>query len=368
MTPMIRRAFLVWLMVATCIGTTTQARTVAKTLDIYVIDVEGGQATLIVTPSGESLLIDAGFPSDGTFASKPGLAARARDAQRIVAAAKDAGVTEIDYLMLTHYHADHAGGVPELAQLLRIKTFIDHAAPTAEAEKGVAGTQGVYDAYSAVRANGKHIQPKAGDRLPLNMLGGGVEVVVVASEDKVMSRPIPGDTPMPGVSRSPSICEGTGIAAQEKTENPRSTAVRLRYGRFSFLDVGDLSGPSLFALTCPTNLIGDTDVYLVSHHGADDAADPSLYRTIKPLVAITNNAEKKGAQKETMALLKQMQSSIDTWQLHRTLAEGSADVAPSDRIANLDNITSAWIKISANADGTFSVMNGRTGFTKSYAR
>ena len=109
-------------------------------------------------------------------------------------------------------------------------------------------------------------------------------------------------------------------------------------------------------------------MYLVSHHGADDAADPAMYRTIKPLVAITNNAETKGAQKATMALLKQMESSIDTWQLHRTLAAGSADVAPNDRVANLDNSTSAWIKISANADGTFTVTNGRSGYVKSYRR
>ena len=108
----------------------------AATLDIYFIDVEGGQSTLVVTPAGESLLIDAGFPGDGTFASAPGDPSKARDAQRILAAARDAGVKQIDYLLLTHFHADHDGGVTELSQLLPIKTFIDHGDPAGAARGG----------------------------------------------------------------------------------------------------------------------------------------------------------------------------------------------------------------------------------------
>src|SRR5438477_7314400 len=87
-----------------------------KTLDIYVIDVEGGNATLFVSPSGESLLIDTGNAG----------AAAARDAGRIVEAAKDAGVTHIDHLITTHWHGDHYGGLAELAMRMPIKQFIDH--------------------------------------------------------------------------------------------------------------------------------------------------------------------------------------------------------------------------------------------------
>ena len=105
------------------------ARAAAKTLEIYFIDVEGGQATLIVTPAGESLLIDVGFPGDGTFASRPADPTEARDPQRILAAVRDAGVNRIDYLMITHFHGDHVGGVLELSQLLPIVTFVDHSAP-----------------------------------------------------------------------------------------------------------------------------------------------------------------------------------------------------------------------------------------------
>lgn len=344
----------------------------AGDLTIYFIDVEGGQATLIVTPAGESLLIDTGFPSTGTFASKPGDPQSARDAQRILAAARDAGISRLDYLMLTHYHADHAGGVVEVAGLLPVGTYIGHAAPTPEADKAVSGTQGVYDAYVGIRPQAKHIQPKAGDRLTLHTssvpassgvpigMGGGVDLVFVATEGDVISKPVA------GVTQSASVCEGTGVPAQEKTENPRSTAMRLQYGRFSFLDVGDLSGPALFALTCPTNLIGDTDVYLVSHHGGDDAADPAMFKTIKPLVAILNNSSRKGAQAHTMATLKQL-PSIDTWQLHRTLNEGAENTA-EERIVNLDDTTHTWLKLVAQADGSFAVTNGRTGSSKRYKR
>src|SRR5438093_11446569 len=139
----------------------------AQTLDIYFVDVEGGQSTLIVTPAGESLLVDAGFAGDGTFQSKSGDPLRSRDAQRIVAAARDAGVGRIDYLLITHFHADHDGGVVELAQLLPIGTFIDHGGVLPEAEARVEGTLAALAAYDTVRAKGRHLQPVPGDRLPL---------------------------------------------------------------------------------------------------------------------------------------------------------------------------------------------------------
>ena len=330
-------------------------RAAAKTLDIYFIDVEGGQATLVVTPAGESLLIDTGFPSDGTFNSKPGAPANARDPQRILAAAKDAGITKIDYLLTTHYHADHDGGAVELSQLIPIRAFIDHSAPTAEAEKAVAGTQALYDAYTAIRAKGAHIEPKPGDRLPIN----GIDAVIVASGGEVLPKPLA------GAGQPNSACSGTGVAAQEKTENPRSTAVRLQYGQFRFLDLGDLSGAPLFALTCPANLIGESDVYLIAHHGGNDASDPSLYAAVKPLVAVFNNGATKGAQGDTLATVKKL--GVDGWQLHRTGNPG-AENNPDERIVNLDESTSAWIKISAKDDGSFTVTNGRTGIAKTYKR
>src|SRR5262249_6158316 len=227
--------------VASAVVALRMARTHAKTLDIYFIDVEGGQSTLIVTPAGESFLIDAGYPGDRTFTSKPGDPAKARDAQRILAAARNAGVKQIDYLLLSHYHADHAGGVVELAQLLPIRSFIDHAAPSAEADSAVPGTKAVYEGYVAVRASGKHIEAKPGDRLQIK----GVKAVMVASDGRGLANPLE------GAGLTNRACEGGGVAPQERTENPRSVAVRIEYGKFRFLDVGDLTGPPLFALTCP---------------------------------------------------------------------------------------------------------------------
>ena len=326
------------------------------TLAIYFIDVEGGQSTLIVTPAGESLLIDAGFPGDGTFASSPGDPSKARDARRILAAARDAGVKEIDYLLLTHFHADHDGGVTELSQLMPIKTFIDHGEPGPGAAAAVTGTQQMYDKYLIARARGKHLEPKPGDTLPLK----GVDAVIVATAGAVLLKPLP------GAGQVNPACSGSGVAASEKTENPRSTAVRLQYGAFRFLDVGDLSNAPLFALACPVNMIGTSDVYLVAHHGAADAADPSFFKAVNPRVVIFNNGQTKGAQKETLATIAAL-PAIDSWQLHRTVNEGAQN-APDARIANLDETTSAWIKLVAKSDGSFTVTNGRTGVSKAYPR
>src|SRR5688572_31095472 len=184
-----------------------------KSLDIYFIDVEGGQATLIVTPARESLLVDAGFPGSGTFDSKPADPRQARDARRIVAAARAAGVTRIDYLLVTHFHADHDGGVPELAQQLPIGTFVDHGTVPAQAEENVPGTRAMFDAYAAVRARGRHLEPKPGDRIPLK----GVEATVVSAAGRTLAQPLAG-----GGGRT-SQCAATAPPAQEIHENPRST-------------------------------------------------------------------------------------------------------------------------------------------------
>jgi competence protein ComEC len=351
-----KRVLLLLAVVIGCAPRATVHPSARTTLDIYFIDVEGGQSTLLVTPAGESFLIDAGFPGDGTFASKPGDPSKARDAQRVLAATRDAGIARIDYLMLTHYHADHAGGVVELSQLLPIGTFIDHSAPPVEADAGVPGTMAVYEGYLARRASGRHIESKPGDRLPIR----GVDAFVVSSGGATLTRPLN------GAGGTNASCAGAGLPAQEKIENPRSTGVRVQFGNFSFLDVGDLSGAPLFTLICPNDMIGRADLYLVAHHAGLDAADPALFRTVQPRVAVFNNGPRKGGAAETFATLRGF-PKIDVWQLHRSLAAGAVNVS-DERVANLNEATSAWIKVSANSDGSFVVTNGRTGQTKSYRR
>ncbi|HKE92931.1 MAG TPA: MBL fold metallo-hydrolase, partial [Povalibacter sp.] len=313
----------------------------AKNLEIYFIDVEGGQSTLVVTPRGETLLIDTGYAGN-----------EARDAKRIAAAAHDAGVRRIDYLLITHFHSDHDGGAPELAQLLPIRTFVDHGNVPAVAEETVPGTLAAFDAYAAVRKTGHHIEPKPGDRLPLR----GVDVRVVSSAGATLTQVLAdgADNAACGSVRPPG----------DPNENPRSTGIVLTFDQFRFLDVGDLTGQPLFNLACPRNMIGAVDVYLVAHHGGADAADPATFAAFKPRVALLNNGAKKGGAPEMFQSLHQL-SGTDVWQLHRSNAAGDSNFDAA-RIANIDESTEHWIRVSASSDGSFRVLNGRTGEWLSY--
>ena len=321
-------------------------------LAIYFIDVEGGQSTLIVTPRSESLLVDAGFPGDGTFASKPGDPQTSRDARRIATVAREAGLKQIDYLLITHFHGDHDGGVVELSQLLPIRTFIDHDTVPPEAE-AVAGTLDLFQRYAAVRAKGRQIVARPGDRLLLK----GVDATIVTGAREVLAKPLAS-----GGKANPA-CSATPPAEQEVIENPRSTGLLLQFGRFRFLDVGDLVTTPLRALFCPVDRIGPVDAYLVTHHGNADAADPATFAALKPRTAIVNNGATKGGAPELLGMLQELK--IDTWQLHRSTNPASRN-ADAVRVANLDETTANWIRLDANEDGSFAVTNGRTGQSVPY--
>jgi len=334
-------------------------RSAGKTLDIYFIDVEGGQATLIVSPEGRTLLVDTGYPGSGTFQSTPGDPRDARDAQRILAAARSAGVARIDTLVTTHFHADHAGGIVELSQLLPIASFVDHGAVNPEAEANVKGTLDVFARYAAVRAKGRHTTARPGERLQAD----GFDAVVVSSDGRTISRPLAKTT-----GRNPACA--AALPPQEIHENPRSVGFLLSFGRFTFLDLGDLTGAPLFALACPDDLLGHVDVYLVAHHGGPDAADPATLSAFTPRVAILNNGRTKGGGAPTLAALHRASEAgpsrlADVWQLHRSSNQGAQNFADG-RIANLDESTAHWLKLSASDDGSFSVTNSRTGETKTY--
>jgi competence protein ComEC len=325
----------------------------AQTLDVYFIDVEGGQSTLIVTPAGQSLLVDTGFAANNFNDASN----RGRDARRIIAAARDAGIKRIDYLLTTHFHADHDGGVTDVVAQIPIDTFIDHGTVPAEAERGVPGTLDAFAAYAAARSKGRgHIEAQPGDRIPLK----GVDALIVSSAGKTIRSPVLGK------GTANSSCGASPIPAQDVYENPRSTGFVLAFGQFRFLDVGDLSGKPLFDLVCPSDLVGPVDVYLVAHHGGSDAGDPATLAAFRPRVAILNNGPTKGGAAETFAMLH-ANTGVDVWQLHRSVNRGVNNFAET-QIANLDDSTSHWIKISASSDGSFRVTNGRTGFSKDYPR
>jgi len=317
-------------------------------LQIYAVDVEGGQSTLIVTPRKQSLLVDTGYASTGTFRSEPGAAAEARDARRVMEVARRAGITAIDVLLVTHFHQDHVGGVPELAQLIPIRTFVDHDTIAADADRGIPGATAAFGAYAKVRAQGRHLVPSLGEFLPVD----GLRVVVVSSDAKTIT------TPLPGGGTSNPACRDQRLPASEARENPRSTGFRLEFGEFRFIDLGDLSGEPLYALFCPVDLLGRADVLLVPHHGGGDVADPALVGAVSPRVVLVNNGATKGGAATTLTMLHAIKGA-DVWQLHRSDNRGAAN-APEDRLANLDESTSHAIVVRARTDGSFTVTNERT--------
>jgi competence protein ComEC len=275
-----------------------------------------------------------------------------RSRHEILAAARDAGIKRIDYLLITHFHPDHDGGVPELAQLIPIETFIDHGSLNHAAD---AGTMQAFEAYAAVRKTGRHIEPKAGDRLPIK----DAEVTVVSSHGSVLANPLA------GAAGTNNACGPSALTPGDAHENPRSTGILVQFGKFRFLDVGDLTGQPLFALACPNDLIGPVDVYLVAHHGSADAADPGTFAAFKPRVTMLNNGPKKGGALTLFEYLRTARDGGDVWQLHRSEAARDRNFA-AERIANLDESTAHWIKISAKDDGSFRLLNGRTGKWTSY--
>ncbi len=317
----------------------------AADLAVYAIDVEGGKSTLFVSPSGESMLVDTGY--DGF---------KGRDADRILAAAKAAGVQQIDYLVITHYHHDHVGGVPQLAAKIPIRNFIDHGQNFETAKDNAA----VYDAYLKARKKGNHIVVKAGDRIPIQ----GIQVDVVTASGQAIAQPLPGaGQPNPACATYKPIAEDTG-------ENAHSIGMVVTYGSFRLADLGDLYWNQEHELACPTNKLGTVDVYMTTHHGKKTSGSPQMVWALHPKVAIMNNGPSTGGSQQAWQTIHDSPGLMDLWQLHFATANGSAHNSAADEIANLasdsERCQGNWIQLTARQDGTFTVQNGRTHSSKSY--
>jgi len=345
-------------------------RTTRTTLDIYVVDVEGGNAVLFVAPSGESLLIDTGNLGDGA----------ARDAGRIMAAAKDAGLTQIDHLIITHWHGDHFGGVSELASRIPIQQFIDHGGnvqATPQTDEFLQKT------YPALYSKARHTVVKPGDKIPL----AGVDWRVVAAAGEVLK------SPLPGAGKLNPYCANTKPQDPDPTENAQSVSSFITFGKFRVVHMGDLTWNKEMDLMCPNNRLGTEDLFIVSHHGQPISNSPALVHALQPRVAIMNNGTRKGGQPDAMKVIYSSPHLEDLWQMHFSLLSGQEYTAPGMFIANLtDNQPASmpvapmappqpglgvppapqhdgkayWIKVSAQANGSFTVINARNGFSKTY--
>ncbi len=339
-------------------------------LHIYLVDVEGGNATLFVSPAGGSLLIDTG--NGGANAD--------RDVGRIMAAVEDAGLRQIDHLITTHYHGDHYGGMSELATRIPIRHFIDHGPSVEDNARTTAFLDGPYrDLYTAAG----HTVAQPGDTVAL----AGVEVRVVASGGQVIQAPLPG-----GGGSNP-YCADFEPQAEDRGENAQSVGVHIAFGDFRGLHLGDLTQNKEFELMCPANPIGSVDLHIVSHHGLQTSNSAALIHAIEPRVALMNNGTRKGGPPETMTILYSSHGLEDLWQLHFSVLSGQEYTVPGLFIANLvddqpdsvpltpmppprrgsnagpppvHNGPAHWIKVEAYRNGRFTVTNGRNGFSKTY--
>lgn len=314
------------------------------TLDIYWIDVEGGASTLVVTPAGESVLMDAGFAGFND-----------RDAARIEhIVKKEAGLQQLDFVLVSHFHGDHAGGLGALAKRVKIGAFVDHG-DSVEGDSG-AGRQ-LWGEYRLL-ASSRRRTVKPGDRLPLK----GVELVIVAAHSQSLSAPLVEAGPNP-------LCQSFKPQAEDRSENGKSLGYLLRSGKFEFVNLGDLSWNFQHQLACPVNLLGRIDLFQVTHHGVRDDVLPQQMWAMAPTVAVMNNGATKGAGAVAVETVLKSPGLEDLWALHRAINNDAAHNAQDRLIANLgdtDGCAGAWIRARVDPAGTYTVTNSRNGFSKTY--
>lgn len=347
----------------TASGATLAQNAPAGNLQIHWIDVEGGQATLFIAPTGESLLYDTGYPGNGD-----------RDAKRIFAAAQKAGLRQLDHVVISHWHGDHVGGLEALSKMIPIAKLYDHGDGVEEADRARL------EMYKRIAGNKRTIS-KAGDTIPF----GGATFRVVVSEGPVIATPINGGGPNP-------LCATTPRQAPAGPENIRMVGLALSYGDFTFASLGDLDWSREIELACPVNKLGRITLYTINRHGGlDNSGTPALLSAIRPQVIVVNNGPRKGLgatddrvrtidvpgvtpaayERNAYLRMKGTPGVEDVWQGHQSLIDPAPNhnTAP-DMIANFEDNgvehVGHAISASVSRDGRFTLTNGRNGFSKTY--
>jgi competence protein ComEC len=315
-----------------------------RNLEIYWIDAEGGAATLIVAPGGQSLLVDSAnrTPDD-------------RDASRILAAARLAGLSRIDMLLTTHFHSDHIGAMPALAAKIPIGMYLDHGESVEIARPQVAEA---YRAYVELSAGKRRIL-KPGDRIPL----AGVNIEVLISGGQAITKSLK------GAGARNDCADFVAHPPDTDPDNDQSVGFLLTFGKFDFIDLGDLTWNFEQKLVCPNNLIGTVDLYQTTHHGLDRSNSPQILRALQPKVVVMNNGPRKGGVPGVFEALRRSAALEDIWQGHLAMATPREINTDERMIANLvatAECSGNLLKASVAPDGTYTMTNLRNGFSKSY--
>jgi competence protein ComEC len=376
-----------------CLAALLVSAQVSDTLDIWVIDVEGGKAIIAKNPSGQVMMIDGGMPDmagrggapgqpgrggapaaagagGGAVTAPPGGAPAApprppmqvekdRDLNRVVAAAKLAGVSAFDVYFVTHYDVDHSGNVPNIAGRFPAKLFVDHG-PWLDNPKLGAMNKNAGDAYLAFVEGKQRMSVKPGDVIPFK----DVKITVLTSNEEAINRPLTGG------GKPNAACPTELLPPTKGDDNASSIGTLWEFGKFRMADFADLLQWVEMKLMCPTNPIGTVDLLMGSHHGMPASSSPALVHALGAKAVITNNGERKGIAPDVVKTLRSSPGGMDIWQLHYSTMAGPELNAPEDFIANMkqQDCQGFAIKISARRDGSFTVTNLRNSFSKTYKK